>query len=213
MVSSSITCLLIPWSGNIVALFLGSAYAVAGPVLAIMFLYPVLQTMGQINGATLLASGHTRDYASVAAVFMVVSIPVTYLVQSPADGWPIRGLGGGALGMAIKMVGLAFVSVNVQAWILARTNHWKFDWTYPFVAIGVTLSMAYVARIIALFFWHVSPTGLLTLLPPFSCCSLLYLLGLAGFIWYFPRVAGIEQADLRNFMKIVHPLRLWAKAH
>ena len=196
MVSASLACLLIPWSSTIVEVFLGRAYRMAAPVVAIMLIYPVLQTMGQINGTTLLASGHTRTYAAVSSVFMLISIPVTYIVQSPINGWPVPGFGGGALGMAIKMVGLGFASVNVQAWVLARIRHWRFDWAFPLVAIGITLAIGYAARSIVALIWHLSSAGFESVWPAFLACTLLYAAGVAGVVWLFPTFAGLERSDL-----------------
>jgi O-antigen/teichoic acid export membrane protein len=56
----------------IVNIFLGSVYAHAWPVLAIMLLYPIHQSMGQIRGTMLFASGQTHRYmfVRVATVFV-----------------------------------------------------------------------------------------------------------------------------------------------
>lgn len=198
LVSSAFSCLLIPWSDKIVSLFLSSAYYRAAPVLTIMFVYPILQTMGQINGATLLACGHTRAYAAVSVVFMLISIPATYFVQAPTDGQLVHGFGGGALGMAIKMVGLSLLSVNVQAWVLARKERWRFDWGFPFVTFGLTLALGYAVRSIVFLVWHAPSVTGLPLLTLFICCVVLYLIGLATLVWYMPMFVGMNRSELRH---------------
>jgi O-antigen/teichoic acid export membrane protein len=203
MVSAAVAGLFMPWSGNIVVLLLGKSYTLAGPVLTIMFLYPILQAMGQINGTALLASGETRAYTTVSSVFMLLSVPITYFVEAPASAQPVRGLGAGAIGMAIKMVGLALFSINVQAWVLARRNRWKFDWSFQFVAIGAVLLLGYTARSIVTLFWHIRSEGLLPLLPPFLCCTVVYGTGLAVLIWHFPTLVGMEESELRHIAEVL----------
>jgi O-antigen/teichoic acid export membrane protein len=203
MVSASFSCFFIPWSGTIVVLLLGESYAKAGPVLAIMFLYPILQTMGQVNGTTLLASGHTREYAAVSSIFLIISIPVTFLVQAPTNAAPIHGLGGGALGMAIKMVALGFLSINAQAWILARKKQWSFEWAFPLVVIGITLALGYAARGIVALFWRMSSTTHLSQLQPFLGCLCLYAAGLLALIWNFPAVVGMKQSEVYQVVNVM----------
>jgi len=198
LVSAAFAGLFSPWSENIVGLFLGSAYKLAGPVLAIMLLYPVFQTIGQIDGVTLLANGETRAYTAVSTIFMLVSVPVTYLVQAPPNARPLGGFGGGAIGMAIKMVGLALLSVSAQSWVVARKNGWKFDWGFPFVAISTTLFLGYTARSIVALIWHISSGGFLTLFPPFAFCTIMFGAGLSALIWRFPMLIGVEDSEMRQ---------------
>ncbi|MFH1618674.1 MAG: lipopolysaccharide biosynthesis protein, partial [bacterium] len=89
---------LIPWSGQIVSVFLGKAYSPAGPVLTLMLLYPVHQSLGQIAGTMLLAGERTKQYLTVSAGFMLLSLPISYLMQAPSEGLLVPGLNLGAVG-------------------------------------------------------------------------------------------------------------------
>lgn len=198
MVSAVLSGLLIPWSRQLIAVFLGQAYSMAAPVLAIMFLYPILQSMGQINGTMLLASGKTRAFSILTIIGMLVSVPITYFVQAPRSGGFLPGLGLGAMGMGIKMVGLAFVTVNVQGLVVARINRWKFDWIFQVGAIGAAVLLGYLSRFITYVIWPTSSAITLALLPEFVFCATLYVLAIATLLWIFPELAGLEKSELRN---------------
>lgn len=146
LLGAVISGLLIPWSEQIVAVFLGNSYALAWPVLAIMLLYPIHQSMGQIGGTMFLASENTRLYMQVGIGTMLVSIPFTYLVLAPASDNLIPGLGLGALGLAIKMVILNIISVNIQAWFIAKYYKWSFEWKYQIIGIGLTITLGYFSK-------------------------------------------------------------------
>lgn len=55
ILSAVIAGLLLPWAKQIVAILLGPTYVKAWPILAIMFLYPIHQSMGQIGGTMFMA--------------------------------------------------------------------------------------------------------------------------------------------------------------
>jgi len=78
MLSVIVSGLLIPWTKEIINILLGATYANAWSVLAIMLLYPIHQSMGQIGGALLLATGQTHKYMFVSIAMMIISIPVSF---------------------------------------------------------------------------------------------------------------------------------------
>lgn len=199
---ASLSGLLIPWTDEIVTLFLGPAYVMAVPVLMIMFLYPIHQSMGQIGGTMFLASGHTRAYMMVSVAMMLVSLPLSYLVQAPASGLFISGLGLGALGMALKMVCLNIVSVNLQAWIIARYCKWKYDWLYQVVGIGSVVGLGFLAKSLVGLFWNLNgQVDKLSLALPFFSAAIMYALAVAALVWIMPWLIGITRADLTQLLK------------
>ncbi len=114
---------LIPYSREILLWTVGPAYEAAWPVLALMLLYPVHQSMGQVRGAYFYATRATTDYTRIGLIMMGLSILVTYVCLAPPSArWP--GLGWGAVGLAAKMVGLQIIGVSLQARVIART--WGF---------------------------------------------------------------------------------------
>ena len=198
MLGAVISCFLIPWSEQIVALLLGPAYGDAWPVLAIMFFYPIHQSMGQISGTILLATRQTRTYMLIGVFGMIASMPVAYFLLAPSGEGALRGMGLGAQGLAMKMVAMNTLLVNLQAWIIARNNGWKYDWEYQVAGIVSALALGYFAKIAVC----LSMGGLCTgpdkwaPLAPFVVAGILYAIGVLLFLWMFPSVAGLDRRDL-----------------
>jgi len=136
---------LLPWSEEIITLLLGDAYRAGAITLMLMFLYPVHQTIGQIGGTMLYATEHTRIQVVLGLIFMAVSIVVVYFMLAPGS-MQVPGFGLASQGLAIKMVALQLISVNVQAWFIARIFGWKFDWTYQVVGLGLAVVAGWGAK-------------------------------------------------------------------
>ena len=78
-------CFMSVQSGAIVELFAGSKYRDAIIPVAIMALFPIHQTLGQLSGALLMSTGQTGIYAKVAILAMLISAPVSYFLLAPHD--------------------------------------------------------------------------------------------------------------------------------
>ena len=195
--------LLFPWSEQIVSVFLGTAYASAWPVLAIMLLYPIHQSMGQIGGTMFLACGQTRRYMIISIAVMLFSMPVSYLMLAPAtDGW-LPGLEMGALGMAYKMVVIGIVSVNIQAWAIARYGGWEFDWHFQIVGIPMMISAGIIAKTISGMVWEIEGVGMAGLMLPVTIASIFYALFVLVIIWWLPWLIGANRAELEKLFRRV----------
>lgn len=197
MVGAIMSGFLIPWSGEIVDVVLGKAYTAAALALAIMFLYPVHQSMGQIIGTMFYATGKTKPYAVIGMAFMLISIPVSYIVLAPADA-RIPGFGLGSTGMAVKMVVLQLIGVNVLAWWIARTYGWKFDWLHQVIGLGGAVLagwLAYVSvnLITSSMHLHIYLRGVLSFM--------LYALLICGMIWIMPWLVGMERAEVNELFR------------
>lgn len=206
MLGAMVSGFLIPWAGPIVEVFLGRSYASATAVLMVMFLYPIHQSMGQIGGTMLLAEGQTRTFTKIGILGSVASVPLSYLVQAPRDLDLLPGLGLGALGMALKIVVLNVVSVNLQAWVIARNNGWRYDWVYQPAAIGATVAIGFLCRWIAGNVWNLG-TGGVRLLLPVLASGILYALLVIGFVWRWPSLIAMERKEVRSLLANVTFLR------
>jgi len=214
MVGALLSGFLIPWSKALLVLVFGRAYAAAWPVLAVMFLYPVAQALGQISGTMFLATGKTRTHVIVGTIFMVVSLPVSYLMQAPRDAL-VPGLGLGSMGMALKMVVLGMIGANVMAWLIARMRGWSYDWTYQLVGITALVAMGFLAQQAVGVVWDVHGEGV-GLVWPIACSGMIYLAAAAGLIWTMPWLVGVEHAELtamgRRLRGLLWPRRQAAEA-
>lgn len=143
-------CFMSVQSEAIVTLFAGDKYSEAIMPVAIMALYPIHQTFGQLSGSLLVATGQTRMYAKLSIAVMVVSAPVSYLLLAPHN-FLIPGLALGATGLAIKMVLIQFLGTNVQLYfntkfLGASFRHWL---VLQFKVIGLVYSMAILTNFIS----------------------------------------------------------------
>lgn len=201
MLGAIVSGFLLPWSVQIVNTFLGPAYISAWPVLAVMLLYPIHQSMGQIGGTMFLASGQTHRYMFISAAMMLLSILMTYIMLAPSSGTWIHGLEMGALGLACKMVVLGIVSVNIQAWIIARYGGWKFDWVFQVVGIPLTLSFGYLARMLVGALWNLEGISNIKLMPPFLLAAVIYAMFILVMIWFVPSLVGAEKTEIKNMLE------------
>ncbi len=196
LVAASLAGYLLPWSGDILRMTLGPAYVGGEMVLAIMFIYPIHQSMGQLGGAMLYATGRVRAQVILGMVAMALSIVVTYLVLAPADG-PISGFGLGSVGLAGKMVVLQFLSVNAVAFYLARSMRISFDWTYQLICGFGCFGSGALAYVISNRFHFV----VTEVWAGMVMSAILHSLMLIAFIWLVPSLTGLSRSELMNAIR------------
>ncbi len=186
---------LVPWSSELIRVFLGPEYQAGVRVLEVMFIFSVHATLGQVNGAMLLATSKTRALLMLGAIFMGASIPISYWVQAPADAL-IAGLELGALGMALKVTVLNIMRVNVTGWWISRQYGWKFDWVYQVVALSMALFAGWISFKVAIWIG-----GIFSLYLIFNgiIALLFYIVVMGAMIWFFPQVAGLERWEIKAF--------------
>lgn len=204
---------MIPWAEELVTQLLGTAYTESWPIFAILLMYPIHQSLGQVNGAMFLACSHTKTFTAIAIFGQVASIPATYLLLAPDAGSFVPGLAFGALGLAIKMVGMGILLVNIQACLIARLNGWRYDWKYQIIGIGTLLMIAYSAKILVsqLFPTELLFTEKIYFILAFLLSGLIYLTGVMVFIWKCPQMACIDKGELemlvRKFIQLVKNIK------
>lgn len=190
-----ISCLLIPYSKEVLRWTVGGGYEAAWLCLAMMFVFPVHQSLGQTQGTFFYATSDTRSYTRIGLIAMAVSIPLTYLLVAPKSG-AVAGLALGALGIAIKLVSVQVVQVNLQAYVIARHHRWAYDCAYQaFVLTGLLgLSWASKGAFQSLFMLCglESPAGVM--LAGGVAYTLLSLATLNRAPW----LAGLTTADVRH---------------
>jgi len=202
MMGAMISGLLLPWSEQIVRIFLGTEYLNAWPVLAVMMLYPIHQSMGQIGGTMFLATGKTRKYLFVSIGVMLLSIPFTYFVLSPSTNDWLPGLELGALGMASKMVVLGIISVNVQAWMIAGFCGWRFDWLFQVVGVPLMIGLGFAAKMFVEIFWVVGNASISQMLLPVIISSLIYVCFAMAALWWLPWLIGTDRIALNKYIPV-----------
>jgi O-antigen/teichoic acid export membrane protein len=193
LVGAMIAGYLIPWAPDLLRVLLGPAYVGGAVTLAIMFIYPVHQSMGQIGGTMLYATERVSIQVVVGIAIMIASIAVSYLTIAPPTA-RIPGLGLASEGLAIKMVVMQIISVNIFAYIIARISDWPFDWIYQPASLLGCCALGWIAK--------QSVGGL----PAFSgsfyvgmvFSGLVYLSMMAAFVYALPSLAGMTRQQIRR---------------
>lgn len=178
--------------GEAVALlFGGREYAAGALALSIMALYPMHQTYGQLSGAIFFASGQTRLYRNLGIGFMLLGLPVLYLMIAPLSS---GGMMLGAFGLAIKTVILQYVGVNVALWFNTRLLGLNFAWflRHQIIVACVFGAAAWIST------WGIGYFEL-PLLWDFLLSGVAYtmLVALAGYT--IPSIFGLERRHFARF--------------
>lgn len=203
-VAAFVACFLVPWAETLVDTLLGSAFHSAWPVLAVMLFYPIHQTVGQINGTMFIATGRNKVYMNLTVVGLLVSMPVSYTLISPENAWGEIGLGLGAMGLAVKTVGLNFIFVNIQSWVISRHYGISFQWLQPLAAILMLLLIGFACKFSAgQFHSIVQPTfeasGLWSMLLGMIAAGILYLAAGMVLVTQLPSLAGMQHGEVRRY--------------
>jgi O-antigen/teichoic acid export membrane protein len=203
MLGAILSGFIIPWTKQILGVLMGSAYSMAWPVVAIMFLYPIHQALGQINGTMLLACERTKTYMLSGSLIMLLSIAISYLMQAPRT-YIIPGLALGAIGVALKMVIMNIVGVNIQSWLIARYSQWKFDWGYQVVGIILMIGAGYLAKWLTTLIWNIEQLNFTfrALFFPLTVCGILYLIFAMVLVLFLPWLVGSNKEEVSS---------LWSK--
>lgn len=203
--ASVVSCFLVPWAEPLVAALLGSAYHSAWPVLLIMLFYPIHQAVGQINGTLFMATGRNSVYMKISVTGLVLSIPVSYALIAPASesGW--GGLELGALGLALKIMGLNFLFVNVQSWVISRYYGIPFQWRNQLGAIAILLAIGYACQLSAdqllgLIGHSIEVPARVEMLMGMIVGGLVYLAGVFVVLTRLPGLAGMERGEVAGVL-------------
>lgn len=183
---------------------LGSAFHSAWPVLAVMLFYPIHQTVGQINGTMFMATGRNRVYMNLTVVGLLISMPASYVLISPETAWGEIGLGLGAMGLAVKIVGLNFIFVNIQSWVISRHYGISFQWLQPLAAILVLLLIGFACKFSAgqlhlILQPTTEPSGPWSMLLGMSAAGVLYLAAGMALVTHLPSLAGMQQDEVKRY--------------
>jgi|GEM_PF-2160666 len=195
-----VLCTWLSFSGHfLVGILAGDQYQLAIPVLALMAYYPLQQTYGQLNIAALKGSEKTVAIRNLGIFISIPDVLLSYyLLASP--GAPIPGLGLGALGVAIRMVGYGLLSVQAYEWM----SHKTFGLNY-FKTLVQKLGMAFVVFICAgLTLWgggriltHAGFAGIWTL----GISSAAYFILVASITFIKPDLAGLSRTELQDNLR------------
>jgi O-antigen/teichoic acid export membrane protein len=175
--------------------FGGSKFQNASFAIAIMAFYPIHQTYGQLSGAVFLATGQTTLYRNIGITFMLLGLPITYLLLAPPT---MLGLNLGAVGLTIKMVCLQFLAVNVQLVFNARylelpLRKLMFHQIYSIIVLGV------IAYLSAAVIDHFVVNNLIAVI----LSGTLYTVCVIGTLFFTPSVFSLTREELIRLLQRV----------
>jgi O-antigen/teichoic acid export membrane protein len=197
-----VSCFFAPWTVLLIDVLLGSAYQAAWSVLMLMLFYPIYQAVGQINATLFMATGQNSVYMKITVAGLLASIPVSYVLIAPATEWGGLGLGLAAMGLAWSTVGVNFLFVNVQSWVISRYYGISFEWLEQLGTILALLLIAYVCKFLVLeLLTIVQPSFALSGSMPMIIGMLLtgvaYLAASFTLVILFPQLMGMQREELR----------------
>ena len=200
-VAAAVSGFLMPWSRELTSMTLGPQYGEGAAILALMLLYPLHQTMGQINTTLFFATARTGVQARIGIASSIIGLPISYFVLAPMDAI-VPGLGLGGLGMAIKLIIFTAAVVNLVSWWFCRSHGWKFDWAYQLQSLaGATLA----GTVSYLFGQWLGDLGA-PLYAQFVIASVTYGAIVIALVWRFPDVVGLSRPDLAQLVRRIKQL-------
>lgn len=191
-ISAVIAGYLMPISDVIIRNILGENYLGGALTLAIMFIYPIYQSMGQVGGTMLYASEKVSIQSIIGISFMIGSMIVTYWVLAPSDAF-VPGLGLGSEGLALKMVTMQFIQVNFTAYIISRIWHWEFDWIHQPISLICCLGLGWTVNFILSGFSDIFSWFIILLL---SGCS--YILLVMLLVYMLPWLIDMTRKEIHS---------------
>jgi len=203
-VSAAISCAMIPFTREILALFVGPSYQEAWLPLSLMFFSPLYQSMGQVATTMLYATGKTKIHSYIWIFVMALSIPITYLLLASHLS-VVPGLQLGAIGLAIKRLGVLILGVNLAVFFISRRLNILFDWGHQIYVVFLLLSFGFLSKLVAQ----------CMLFPAFFVKHSIWVMALSGvfyaamvmvLFYFFPSILGMNKQQIKHGVAWV-----WAK--
>ena len=149
-----------------------------------------------------LAMEKTKPFTVLGTIHIAMSLITVYFVLADSNEW-IPGLGLGAVGLALKMVIVQFVTVNMQIWWLARVMKWKYRMLYQIIEIALFVLLGYICHyLVADLLLDKLPTIILM-----GVGGVVYGLGVAIIVLSFPHKVGIE--DVPQLQALRRIVKFW----
>lgn len=194
-IAAYFSCFICIQADRVLYLFGGEAYQYAAPAVAIMALYPIHQTYGQLSGSVFFATERTAAYSRISAFFMIIGIPLTYILLAEPDTTQIQT---GAAGLALKMIITQFLAVNVQLYYNARWLKFSMmrNVVHQIVCVAVLIIIAMITRgIIDRLIAGSAQAPVI-----FVISGIVYTALVGAILSCYPAIAGLEGKDIDNLV-------------
>lgn len=196
-ISAVISCVLIPFSEEILLIVLGPSYLEAAMPLAIMFLFPIYQSMAEISGVMLLAMKKTKIKNTIDVFFLFTSIITAYIVLAPQNLF-IPGLELGAAGLSQKTVLMITINANLLAYFVSRNIGIAFEWRHPIYSLALLLPFGFLCKFVAEGALSGVFSGKTQIIVTGGGAGILYLAGAASLVYVYPSIAGFTKEQINS---------------
>ena len=193
-IATFFSCFIMVQAKNVVEIIGGSAFEGSIMAVAVMALYPIHQTYGQLTSSLFYATGRTGLYRNISVIFSLVSLPITYFMIAPLD---MLGLNAGATGLAVKMVIINVIAVNVQLYFNTKLLHLSFL-HYLMHQIGCLLFFTSFAFISSLVANYLLVDGVLY---NFILSGIIYAMIVVASVYFKPEILGFNREDVRSLVR------------
>ena len=191
-----IACFMAVNAAKVTMIMGGGRFTGATLAVAVMALYPIHQTYGQLSSSVFMATGQTALYRNIGVAFMLVGLPITFLLIAPKH---LFGMNAGAFGLAVKMVSVQFLWVNTHLYFNAKLLHISF-WKYIAhqlasvacllaVAVGATF---FVDTLMAMWIGR-------NMVFNFMTAGAVYTAAVFSIVYFFPILFGLSRVDIQRF--------------
>jgi len=147
-ISVFLSVFLTTHSANIIQILAGTQFSKAYLPVTIMLLYPIFQTIGQLNGTILYSLNKTKLYSKIGYFNNTIGFLCTYLLIAPKD-FIIPGLSLGAGGLAIATLLITVMSTNILTYYSYKIIGLNFSHflIHEIVVISLYIIIAFLSKI------------------------------------------------------------------
>ena len=195
-IAAYFSCFLMVQAKEVVSIIGGSAFQGSIMAVAIMALYPIHQTYGQLTSSLFYATGRTKLYRNITVIFSLVSLPLTYFLIAPVG---MFGLNAGATGLAIKMVIINIIGVNVQLYFNAKLLHLSYL-HYLVHQIGCLLFFTSFAVMASFVADYLLIDGVLY---DFILSGVTYTMIVIAAVYFKPEILGLKREDVQSLVQLI----------
>lgn len=191
-IASTFSVFFIANAGQFTSIFGGDEFKNSTIPVAIMLLYPIHQTYGQLSGSLFYSTGQTKLYRNIGLSMMPIGIVFTWLALGP---FKFGGFELGALGLAIKTVLLQFIAVNVQLYFNSKylkLSYFKYLFHQLFTLIFLFL-IAFLSK------WIISSIINSTAISAILS-GVLYSIFILIVLYYFPQTISVLKQQRDEFI-------------
>jgi O-antigen/teichoic acid export membrane protein len=176
----------------IVSVIGGQGYESASQVVILMSFYPIHQTIGQINGTIYMSTERTKTYKNISIITAPFSIVLSYILIAPLSEY---GFNLGALGLAIQMLIIQFISQNLLLYYnckFLKVNFWVLLF-YQIMILILMLSIELTVKFLTSFYF--TNNYLNTLFNSLLSFSIVLLI-----IMKYPKLIGLKHKNILNIL-------------